>query len=1187
MKIKRVSMLGFKSFVDKLEIGFPLGLSAIVGPNGCGKSNIVDAIRWAMGEQSARLLRGRQMEDVIFNGTADHKPFGMAEVSILFENGDGSFPLQYSHAAELAVTRRLFRSGESEYLINNVPCRLKDIQEIFMDTGLGNRAYSIIGQGQITTIIEQKPEETRAMIEEAAGITKYKKKADESLRKIEATQANLQRVEDILGEVEKQMRSLKRQSAKAKRYKAIGQEIQRLELILSAHAFQELKEESSERMKSAEALVREEIGRSTEYSRVQAKIESMNLELEEKDREVTSLREAHLKAKEKVSKKEAMVEAMAAEKRMQTELERRLEKDKEDLSRRLGELEKERGLLLERIQEVKEKAASIEEEISLVETRAKNRQELLKEIREVFEQARARVHSGMSKEASLTQESGFLARRIGEITDSRTRLEKEREEVRAKMETLLQAAGRKGELRKALVEKLNEIEKDVSGEEQRCHDLEQIRRHLESDLKDAQTALSVDESRLASLRSLLDNFEGYKVGVRTIMKAEDLEAKREGRIKGLVADVIQADPKYEQALEAVLGDKLQYILVESLRDGQQAVEYLKVRAKGKSSFVPVADLNGNGDNGSSSGFPLLRDLVKSPEAYKPVVDVLLGNAALAEDLNQALSAWEEYGKNQCLVTLEGDMIDRSGILTGGKQAQSFSGILARKREMKELVAAVVSHGKRLEEIKGRLEEAVQEKEERESILATLKEEKLDGQDKVNELDKANFQLSHELDQMDRLSQRISDELDQRDREQNKHKETLTRVESELLVCKEKRASEEAFFQQKEMELRESEEEFERFRNELARLRMNHSLSKEEQRGFTREVERIDDFVREAQETFRRIEGDVVAAQESQEDCVKKEEAIRDELKGLYAQLGQAEEAVNQADLERNQFKNLIREEEKKAEFVRGEVEALKEKIHTARMEQSEIGFKMDGLVEMTRGKYDLHLPDIYQEYLGGEMPEAEVRERLEHQKKLKGRLGEVNLTAIQEHEALKERYTFITTQRQDLLDSIASLQEAIRKINKTCLERFMETFHLVDEKLKTVFPILFNGGTANLKLVDEAKPLESGVLVEVQPPGKKLSHMALLSGGEKALVAMALIFAIYLIKPSPFLLLDEVDAPLDEANIDRFNELLKEIRKYSQIILVTHNRRSMEIVDRLYGVTMERQGVSKVVTVSLEGFQLH
>ena len=928
-----------------------------------------------------------------------------------------------------------------------------------MDTGLGNRAYSIIGQGQISTIIEQKPEETRAMIEEAAGITKYKKKVDESQRKIEATQANLQRVEDVLGEVERQMRSLKRQAAKAKRYKAIGQEIQRLELILNAHAYQELREESSQRMKSAEALVQEEIARSTEYSRVQATIESMNLELEEKEVEIASLREAHLKIKERVSKKEAMVEAMAAEKRMQTELERRLEKDREDLSVRLGELEKEKGLLLERIEEVKAKAASIEEEISLVEARAKNRQELLKQIREVFEQARARVQSGMSKEASLTQESGFLARRIGEITDSRTRLEKEREEVRAKMETLLQAAERKREVREALVEKLKEIQRDVAGEEQRCHDLEQIRRHLESDLKDAETALSVDESRLASLRSLLDNFEGYKVGVRTIMKAEDLEAKREGRIKGLVADVIQADPKYEQALEAVLGDKLQYILVEKLKDGLQAVEYLKVRAKGRSSFVPVADLNGNGDQIGSNGFPLLRELVKTPALYKPVVDVLLGNAALVGDLNLALSAWEEHGRNQCLVTLEGDMVDRSGILTGGKQAQSSSGILARKREMKELLAAVVGHRKRIEEIRGKLDEALREKEERESVLATLKEEKLDGQDKVNELDKVNFQLSHELDQLERLSQRISDELAQRDKEQSRHKETLIRVESELVVCKEKRASEEAFFQEKEMELRESEEEFERFRNELARLRMDHSLSKEEQRGFIREVERIDDFVREAQDTFRRIEGDIVAARQVQEDCVKKEEVFRDELKGLYAQLGQAEDAVNQGDLKRNQFKNLIREEEKKTESVRGELEALKEKIHTAKMEQSEIGFKMEGLVEMVREKYNLNFLEIYQESLGGEIAEVEVREKLEHQRKLRERLGEVNLTAIQEHEALKERYTFMTTQKEDLLNSIDSLQEAIRRINKTCLERFMETFQHVDEKLKTVFPILFNGGS--------------------------------------------------------------------------------------------------------------------------------
>jgi chromosome segregation protein len=313
--------------------------------------------------------------------------------------------------------------------------------------------------------------------------------------------------------------------------------------------------------------------------------------------------------------------------------------------------------------------------------------------------------------------------------------------------------------------------------------------------------------------------------------------------------------------------------------------------------------------------------------------------------------------------------------------------------------------------------------------------------------------------------------------------------------------------------------------------------------------------------------------------------MRETLETLQEEMRLAEETMNRADQSRHQFKSQIREEEKKSEALRSELEVLKEKIHTAQMEQSEIGFKVASLVQTVKEKYDLNLESVHRDYAEGDYSPAEIKEKLDHRKKIRERLGEVNLTAIQEHEALKERYAFITSQRQDLLDSIESLNEAIRKINKTSLDRFTETFVAVDEKLKMVFPILFNGGKAGLKLTDETKPLESGVLVEVQPPGKRLSHMGLLSGGEKALVAMALIFAIYLIKPSPFLLLDEVDAPLDEANIDRFNDLLREIRKYSQIILVTHNRRSMEIVDRLYGVTMEKQGISKIVSVNLEGFR--
>ena len=369
--------------------------------------------------------------------------------------------------------------------------------------------------------------------------------------------------------------------------------------------------------------------------------------------------------------------------------------------------------------------------------------------------------------------------------------------------------------------------------------------------------------------------------------------------------------------------------------------------------------------------------------------------------------------------------------------------------------------------------------------------------------------------------------------------------------------------------------------------MEYSLSQEEKKGLLRETERIDDFSEESRDKLEKISRDIMDVLERQEECGKREKALKEDLDGFYDKLRQAEEAVNSAQQERNGFNSEIRNQEKKGEALREEIDLIREKISRAKMEQSEIQFKMNNLVEVVKERFNMELPEIYKEYLKDDFSKADIREKLENQKILKERLGDVNLTAIQEHEALKERYEFIKGQRQDLLNSIDSIMQAIRKINKTCLDRFIQTFEEVDKKIKQVFPILFNGGTAGLRLTDEKNPLESGVLVEVRPPGKKLSHMGLLSGGEKALVAMALLFAIYLIKPSPFCLLDEVDAPLDEANIDRFNALLKEIRKYSQVLMVTHKRKSMEIVDSLFGVTMENAGISKMVSVNLNGNKMN
>jgi chromosome segregation protein len=575
-------------------------------------------------------------------------------------------------------------------------------------------------------------------------------------------------------------------------------------------------------------------------------------------------------------------------------------------------------------------------------------------------------------------------------------------------------------------------------------------------------------------------------------------------------------------------------------------------------------------------------LVTVPEPYKPVLDALFGDTLLVDDLNQAVKTWNGNMRHQCLVTYEGDMIERSGVVTGGQLARASQGFLARKREIKELAKKVSEGQKVVREAQAKLGQILTDLDEGVRSLTTLEEEKELNKEKINDLDKINFRLSHELDQLEKLLARLSEEQERENNEQSKHKEALTRVELELAQCKERREQEEIYLRAKEIELRESEEEFENIRNGLGALKMEQSRSLEQEKGLLRELDRIHDFIHEGNQMLSRLEKEISTAQMRCQECLQREEELREELKSLYDVLEQAQERVHRAEYERQLFQNEIKEEEKKGEALRQKLDDIREKIHRAKMEESEVSFKMNGLLDQVREMFNLDLATVYADHLQEDYSRHELEERLERQKEAKERLGEVNLTAIQEHEALMERHTFITDQRDDLVKSIESLAQAIRKINKTSVEKFMETFVAVDKKLKEVFPILFTGGEAGLKLMDETKPLESGVLVEVRPPGKKLSHMGLLSGGEKALVAMALLFAIYLIKPSPFCLLDEVDAPLDEANVDRFNNLLQEIKKHSQVILVTHNKRSMEIVDRLYGITMEKKGISKIVSVDLQ-----
>ncbi len=1186
MKIKKLSILGFKSFMDRLELSFPMGISGVVGPNGCGKSNIVDAIRWCMGEQSPKQLRGQRMEDIIFNGAGEHKPLGMAEVSLVFENGDGSFPPAFAQDPEMSVTRRLYRSGESEYLINNVPCRLKDIQEVFMDTGLGNNTYSVIGQGKIGTILEQKPEETRIMLEEAAGVTKYRKKVAASQRKIELTETNLQRVEDILAEVQRQMRSLKRQASKARRYKSVCEEIQNLELLLYSNTYEQLKDESGRKERSTDDLARKELSKSTELSQFHAQIETMNLELEEKDRGLTSHRTDYLHLRDRVHKKEAALEAVDGEMRMQEDLETRLKEEQEEIKTRFSSLKDEKTGLEKEINRTETASHNLEEEISLKEKRLSARRESLKEIKDAFETARSELSEGAGREVGLSHDSNHLNKLINQISDRRSRLERELKDAGARTEKIIKAWERKNLARDTAVHRLGEIEAAIEEQNKSCQKMEEQRNRVETDLRAADAELNACQSRLGSLETLTENFEGYKKGVRAIMKAKDLAPRQKGRILGLVADVIRVDSHYEQAVEAVLADKLQYVIVESQEDGKEAVEYLKEGARGRGSFIPLGDLVEKGiDYKGDQGFPFLRDLVSAPENYGPLLKALLGNTVVADDLDTAITAWRANGKDRSFVTVEGDIVDERGVVSGGRLSQTSHGLLARKREIAELKAQALRSQKQVDDLSNRLEKVKVETEEKSKALEDLTEDRWTCKEEINDFDKILFRLGQELDQFEKLSQRIAEDLERQGREQDGHKKELSRIEEELEKRKARGQREQEYFKKRELELKEAEGEFDQFREDLTRLKADYRVIREEQRSLYREIERIDDYADESQKRLRKIEEEISLGRDRMDECRKRKETLKEEGNALYEKLKGAEEVVTRADRERQALQDRIRVEEDKAETLRGEIEALRDEINRSKMEYSEIHYKMNNLVEMVREKTNMNLLEIYEQYLDDDFSADDVEEGLEHKKRIRQSLGEVNLTAIKEHEALKERYEFIKNQREDLLNSIESLRKAIKKINKTSLEKFLKTLQDVDVKLKEIFPILFGGGEARLRLTDETHPLESGVLVEVQPPGKKLSHMGLLSGGEKALVAMALLFSLYMIKPSPFCLLDEVDAPLDEANIDRFNRLLQEIRRASQVIMVTHSRRTMEITDRLYGVTMEEAGLSKTVSVDIEGMK--
>jgi chromosome segregation protein len=1183
MRLKRLETVGFKSFAEKTVIALNPGITAIVGPNGCGKSNIVDALRWAMGEQSARHLRGHQMEDVVFSGSDSLPPTGMAEVSLIFDNEDGRGPVEYNSFSEIMVTRRLFRSGESEYAINKIPCRLKDIIELFLGTGVGSKAYSIVEQGRVDELVNSKPEDRRALIEEAAGTSRYKSRKLVAERKLERTQQNLLRVTDIVREIERQIHTMELQAKKAERYRALKAQLKEKDLLYAMIQQRGLNEEIA----GYQAQLTDTEGRFAEcvtalHSK-EAESETMRLRAMEAETELSVQQESIYQAKVQIQAEEQrsnfyrkdLTQLAQAETEARAAL-LQLEDKAKTLGREIDDLKtaKERFVQLSLFEEgfLSEK----EEELNKLQAEVKLLQsDLDREKNTLIEAANQIAYSRNDEQAK--------SNRCQEISRE---LARNREEYATASSSLELCEAKRKDTQRTLENCLGQAHESGTDEVEINALMQTLRRAKEEQDKKAQSLkeqIHENRSRLVSLEDLQKTYEGYQEGVRAIMLKRQHAAGPNG-IYGLVAEVIEAPEPYEKALTAVLGDRLQYVIVKGQEEGVEAIEYLKREASGRGSFIPL-QLSRRQHRPLPLGeaevvTPLLK-VVSVKEGFGEVADYLLSDVVVVRDLKAGLALWNRNGFYSTLVTPDGEVIDPMGTVTGGSGDALEGSFLAQRRRIRELQTLLTEleaklqiETREVEKLKGELEQA----ETKKSSLAA----------EIHRLELDRVRLEHEhlatARDFERLTQTVQALLE----EQNDLVSALERITHEVDQC---RITIETLIQDKterERALAEKQAVLVELQSSVAAVEaaVNQSRVRNAALGEKKENthHNLEDRLKLQQETFEQIQ----CRQEQIADIERKQSAMAISLaqseKALA--LGKAhlleldERLQTQRHLHKAISKSLLELDESIKE-LRPLSETCQEEKNRLQVALAEKKLHYQHLAANIRERYDADL-----ESLGYEDSELMVstEDLLAEIDDLRGRLermGEVNLAAIDEYAELNSRFQFMNQQKEDLERSIADLQRTIIKLNRICRLRFRESFEEINDKFQSIFPRLFRGGRAKLVLTDENDYLETGVDIVVQPPGKKLQFITLLSGGEKALTAVSLLFAIFLTKPSPFCFLDEVDAPLDDANIDRFNDMIKEMSQISQFVLVTHNKKTMQAAEILYGITMAEPGVSKVVAVRM------
>lgn len=1196
MKLKKLEIVGFKSFLEKASIQFPPGISAIVGPNGCGKSNVIDALRWVMGEQSVKQLRGKSMDDIIFAGANGKPPLNMAEVTLTMTNDNGNTPEEFRDYAEISVTRRLFRSGESAYLINRQPCRLKDIYNMFMGSGVGSRTFAIIQQGNIGAIVDAGPDERRLFIEEAAGVTRYKFRKNEAVRKVKATEQNLLRINDIISEVNRQMAGLHRQAKKAERYQQYQQRAKAIDTRLLLKRFDDF----SQKINEAETLIRElkdaDIAHVTELKKIDAAVEEIKLKRFQKDQEISSQKTKKFEYQRNID---------------------RFETDREHLKKEAERLLREKISLEQAQEDLTQKTATICSEVSEVESQNQRYQQEVTHLKASIEQDREGAQGLQTQLNTLNQRAESAKNRLMQLVAEEARYKNIYQTASSNKENLQRRLRRIDEEVAIAAQKTTVIEKQSS---EAAEQLEQIRvtiadyenqiktlkeqlnqeaAELGKQVKTTQTLhLERDKalSELATLKKMAANFEWYRDGVKAVMQAsgkvepgEDKDVgPRIGGIIGLMADILEPAHGYEDAVEAVLGETLQYILVENQGAGSAAINYLQHEGAGRSGFIPVGAIKPLSEVDTATALPeyeyrLLNHITVQP-SFKPIAEALLGHVAVVQDMNEALGLFNRNGRLQTIVTKNGDVVSHQGLLIGGSREQ-LAGILAKKSELKDLEIRTQNLEQELTEARKRQQELEESVRQLEINLQRAISDKNSATDESIEAEKHLYRLTEDLKnarrhyEITQLEQeQLMGEESDLDEEMSRYNQALSKIAADVQNAQNEAA-------QTSGQISQVAEQLESHNQKVVDLKLQLTAVQAKLENGINTFNRLKEFQNDSQSRLEQLRIEITQKKEKHHIAIEKAASSEKNLHGLYDNLKHLEDLMSANETEYHTIDATLQESDDKQALIKSQREKTLEKMRLIELDLSEKRVMRDNVIGKVQERYHLSIAALRAQVIQQtpvEMTPSEMESELERLRTQMARIGDVNMGAIKEYEELKERFDFLSTQRDDLVKALDDLEKVIRKINRITQERFMTTYEQVNSKLKEVFPKLFEGGSARLELTDPGKPLETGVEYLVTPPGKKLTRMSLLSGGEKALSAIAFIFAIFLIRPTSFCLLDEIDAPLDEANVVRFNNLMQVIGEKSQIIMITHNKKSMEFADMLFGVTMEHKGISKIVSVNLQ-----